>query len=78
MLAMYPRLCETEVLFGRFIHSFSFKNIHWALKMLLLLCSLKGVMVDKTDKVAVFSFVGLDKEVGLDGLTVSMSDAQSS
>lgn len=35
-------------------------------------------MVDKTDKVAVFSFVGLDEEVGLDGLTVSMSDAQSS
>ena len=38
----------------------------------------RGVMVDKTDKVAVFSFVGLDEEVGLDGLTVSMSDAQSS
>lgn len=38
----------------------------------------RGKMVDKTDKVAVFSFVSLDEEVGLDGLTVYMSDAESS
>lgn len=38
----------------------------------------RGIMVDKTDKVAVFSFVSLDEVVRLDGLTVSMNDAQSS
>lgn len=79
MRTMYPRLYETEVLFGRSIHSFSFNSHSLSTyDAPITVLNERGIMVDKTDQVAVFSFVSLDEAVGLDGLTVSMSDAQSS